>query len=341
MLISISFSVAIYRVLASELNRMERVQRLRVERRAPPPLFLDPELIVETENRLKIILTLINLVILGASAGAGYFLAGRTLRPIKEMVEEQGRFITDASHELRTPLTSLKTEIEVNLRDKKLTIKGAKKLLKSNLEEVNNLQVLSDGLIRLTQFQKGTNDLTFAEVSLASISNEAIKKVANLAKNKNIAIVSKINNSTIEGNRQALVDLLTIFLDNAIKYSPEQTKIILDSERKDGHVVIHIADEGIGIDKEDIPHLFDRFYRATKSRTKSDTSGYGLGLSIAKQIVDKHRGFIKARSKLGKGTVFTIQLPLKQPHKLIYLKNKVLPKAGSYLKNKVLPKAGS
>ena len=338
MLISISFSVAIYRVLASELNRVERMQRVRIERRLPEPgqilpnpegitprsFFLDPELIAETKNRLWVILIFINTMILGASTGLGYFLAGRTLRPIKEMVDEQNQFITGASHELRTPLTSLKTEIEVNLRNKKLTLDEAKKLLKSNLEEVNSLQALSDGLIRLTQFQKGTNGLTFTEISLASVFNEAIKKIANLAKNKNITIVNKTNDLKIEGNKQALVELLTIFLDNAIKYSPKKTEINLTSEKTDGHLMIYIADQGIGISKENLPHLFDRFYQATKSRTKSDILGYGLGLSIAREIVEKHHGLIKVQSQPEKGTTFIVQLPVNQPHRLVYLENKVL-----------------
>src|SRR3989344_858512 len=159
MLISLSFSLAIYKVLGSELDRLDRTQRLRIERglperpfltpstdldqRIPRRFFLDPELLKETRERLGLILALINLVILAISAASGYFLSGRTLKPIKEMVEEQNRFITDASHELRTPLTTLKTEIEVNLRNKKLSVEEAKAILKSNLEEVNNLQVLS------------------------------------------------------------------------------------------------------------------------------------------------------------------------------------------------------
>ena len=318
MLVSVAFSVAMYKILTSELDRVERTQRLRIERRqtewfeAMPSLpFLDPELIEETKNRLKVILAVIDFAILGSSAVAGYFLAGRTLKPIKEMVDEQGRFITDASHELRTPLTSLKSEIEVNLRDKKLTLVEAKKLLKSNLEEVNNLQVLSDGLIKLTQYQKGDNGLKMTEVSLASIIDEAIKKAANLARNKKITIVNKIKDFTIEGDRQTLVELFVIFLDNAIKYSPVGTKVSLTAEKTDNHVIIQIADQGMGIDKGEIPHLFDRFYRADKSRAKSDVPGYGLGLSIAKQIIDRHNGSIKVRSKLNKGTTFTVSLPLR------------------------------
>ena len=318
MVISLSFSLAIYRVLTAELDRVEQVQRLRIEFRLPegeriipPRLSIDPDLIEETKNHLKFILAVINFTILGASAGAGYFLAGRTLKPIKEMVDEQNRFVTDASHELRTPLTSLKSEIEVNLRDKKLTLSEAKKLLVSNLEEVNNLQILSDGLIKLAQYQKGENNLVMVDVSLTSVVETAIKKVAYLAKGNRITIVNKADDYKIEGSSQLLTELFVIFLDNAIKYSPRHSEITLTSEKKDGYVLIHIADQGAGIDKEDIPHLFDRFYRADKSRTKSDVPGYGLGLSIAKQIVDRHHGLLSVQSILNKGTTFTVQLPIK------------------------------
>ncbi len=331
MLISISFSVAMYRILASELDRVARIQRTRVEYVFPGyqvgpqgdfqpgsvnVLYFDPDLIAETKNRLATILAGINLLILGASAAAGYFLAGRTLQPIKEMVDEQNHFITDASHELRTPLTAMKSEIEVNLRDSELNLAGAKNLLKSNLEEVNNLQSLSDNLIELTQFKKGVNGtINFEDVSLKLVADEAVKKVASLAKDKNIAIKSKVRDLRLEGNKQTLTELLVIFLDNAIKYSQSHSTISLTAERDDGLAVIKIADQGIGISREDIPHIFDRFYRADKSRTKVDVPGYGLGLSIAKQIADKHGGTIRVQSAPLEGTTFTIQLPIRQADK--------------------------
>lgn len=304
MIISLSFSVIIYRTLTFELNRVERMHRLRIER-----LPIDPNLISETKKRLLTDLILVNLTILLGSAAAGYFLAGQTLKPISQMLEEQTRFAADASHELRTPLTSLKSEIEVNLRNKKLTLGEAKKLLGSNLEEVNNLQALSDRLIKSTQYQRGGNGLEMTKIPLAFIVNKAIKVVANLAKNQDIKIVKKIKNCTLMGNETALVEMLVIFLDNAIKYSPKQTKVRLISKKTDSSVLIQITDQGMGIDKKDIPHVFDRFYRADKSRTKSEVPGYGLGLSIAKQIVDRHHGSIKVRSLPNKGTIFTIQLP--------------------------------
>lgn len=332
MLISLSFSVAIYKVIASELNRVESIQRLRLENGTlqrplilPPDtrnetlrqFRLDPQLINETKDRLFVILVIINSAILGLSAVAGYFLAGKNLKPIKEMVEEQNRFVTDASHELRTPLTSLKSEIEVNLRDKNLNLNQAKKLLSSNLEEVNNLQTLSDGLIKLTQYQKGANNIQFQQVSIAAIVDESIKKVSNLAKNKNIVIINNVKDYNIVGNKQSLVELFVILLDNAIKYSSVKTKVTLSSQKTDGHFEIKVADQGVGIDKEDLPHLFDRFERAEKSRSKAKASGYGLGLAIAKRIVDSHHGSIKVQSVLGKGSIFSVQLPKKRLNKII------------------------
>lgn len=311
MVISISFSVVIYRVLTSELDRIQRVERERIVRGvSPPPMLLDPDVLAESQNRLGFILLGINLLILGGSAVAGYFLAGRTLNPIAEMVDEQNRFITDASHELRTPLTALKSEIEVNLRSTALDITEARKLLQSNLEEVNNLQVLSDGLIKLTQYQKNHNGLPMTKVPLKTITGDAVKKITAAAKAKNIKIVNNVQNAILTGNQPALTELLVIFLDNAVKYSKKLTNVTLESKRTDGHIVIRIMDEGIGIDEKDIPHLFNRFYRADKSRTKTDVSGYGLGLSIAKQVIEQHHGSVAVESKVGRGTTFTITLPV-------------------------------
>lgn len=331
MLISISFSIVIYRVLVTELDRVERIERSRIQRGFPerlriiiPPesfgelpqmFFLDPKVIQDAKNHLKVMLAVVDLIILGTSTLSGYFLAGRTLKPIKQMVEDQNHFVSDASHELHTPLTSLKAEIEVNLRDKKLTLPDAKKLLISNLEEVNNLQVLSDRLIKLARYQKNINGLKIVSLNLMSVIDEAVKKVSFIAKNRKINIENEILDFKLEGDKQSLIEVFVIFLDNAIKYSPEFSVVNLSSKKIDGNVFINVIDHGIGIDEKDLPHLFDRFFRADKSRNKSNIEGYGLGLSIAKQIIDMHNGKITVMSNVNKGTVFTIQIPIKHSHK--------------------------
>jgi signal transduction histidine kinase len=311
MLVSVSFSAVIYRGITNELNRIERVELIRQQRRLPfPQQFFDPDVVAETKQRVTLMLVAINAAILAGSAVAGYFLAGRTLKPIADMVDEQNRFISDASHELRTPLTALKSEIEVNLRNTNMTLPESKQLLLSNLEEVNNLQTLSDSLMKLTQFTQGNNGLDIASVTIAPVIKEAVRRVSPMAKVKRIAVSVSVPNLTVSGNAVLLTELFIILLDNAVKYSASGKAIRITGKKTDGHAVIHVADEGYGIREEDMPHLFDRFWRADKSRTKTDIHGYGLGLAIGKQIVDHHRGTIAVTSAVKKGTTFTITLPV-------------------------------
>jgi len=324
MLISVSFSVVIYKVLTKEFERFERLQRFRIERRfyneTHPsenirgrfPLPFDPELIKETKNRLVLVLVFINAGILIISGGVGYFLAGRTLEPIKNMVDEQNRFISDSSHELRTPLTALKTSLEVALRDKSLTLENAKTVMGESIGEVNSLQSLSDELLQLAQYQKPNEYRQFAEIAISQIAAEALKKIAPITKQKSISILNKTKEDKLVGNRFALLDLLVILLDNAVKYSPKKSQVILESEKIDKQILISVKDEGVGISEKDLPHIFDRFYRSDNARQKSGEGGYGLGLSIAKKIVDLHHGTIAVESKLGKGSKFIIRLPIKQ-----------------------------
>lgn len=322
-IISILFSIAFYKASTQEFDRIRRIHTFRIEHpndfptqpfrlfiQRSEPNLVDPRFIDNAEQRITLSLIVINLAILIISSLAAYFLAGRTLKPIQEMVDEQNRFITDSSHELRTPLTSLKTEIEVSLRDKKLKLENVKKLLESNLEEVNNLKLLSDNLIKLTQYNKANGNLIFEKVALTQIMDEAIKKVTSLAKHKKIIIKNNIDKYNLKADKQSLTEVFVILLDNAIKYSPTKSTIKLTTEKIDHSILIKFIDQGIGIAPEDIPHLFDRFYRADKSRTKKDYPGYGLGLAIAKKIIDEHKGIIRVSSEVGKGTAFNILLPL-------------------------------
>jgi signal transduction histidine kinase len=275
----------------------------------PPELRdFDTQVVATARTRLTLTLILINVGIFGIAGLAGYFLAGRTLNPIKEMVDDQNRFITDASHELRTPLTSLKTSIEVGLRNKNISLDQAKKLIESNLEDVEYLRVLSDGLIRLAQYQKPNGSMIFEKVAVKDIVDSAIGKVKAIAFENKIKINSKIENLEMAGDKKSLTELLVILLDNAIKYSTQNLPVKIIANRTDNKIVIAVSDKGIGIDEKDSPHIFERFYRADMSRSKKDVSGYGLGLSIAKQIVEIHKGTIAVKSEKGKGTTFTVTL---------------------------------
>jgi signal transduction histidine kinase len=321
MVISVLFSVAIYTRVNVEFTRFEQVQiRLQddIQNGALPqnltsannPHFgrIDSSEIAQSRTSLILVLIFLNLGILIISGGAGYFLAGITLRPIKEMVDEQNRFVTDSSHELRTPLTSLRSEIEIGLRNKNMTIEDARKLLGSNLEDVLSLQVLSDNLLELAQNGSSIKTVDMKEASLLFLVNEAVKKVNTLAKEKEIKIENKVKDVKIKVVKDRLTEVFIILLDNAIKYSKNKEKVIIESKVIGGRVEVSIINNGIGIEPSDRPYIFDRFYRADKSR--SGTSGYGLGLSIAKKIVESHHGKIEAESVPGKETTFVVSLPI-------------------------------
>ncbi len=324
MSISIIFSVLIFKAWTLEIDRFERAQRFFIERRLqegslplPPPdgrraLFngvqMNPELIAETKQRILLMLIAANAAILVITGGLGYFLAGRTLKPIREMIDEQNRFITDASHELKTPLTALRSEFEVAILDeKKLQLKEAQNLIKSGFEEIVSLQGLAENLLELTQQQKKIGTLKTEDVSLLEVVEAALKKVIPLAKQKHIAIDDQVDDFILRGETHSLTELFVILLDNAIKYSDKNSKVTLTSGKTDHHIEVEVKDTGIGIDEKDIPHIFDRFYRADKSRSK--TPGYGLGLSIAKKIIEIHSGSISVESKINKGTKFIVKLP--------------------------------
>lgn len=320
MIISFSFSVAIYAGINSELVRIGKTQKTRQESvdtistffkqngfPIPPEVqSLEAETVEEARFRIISALGLINFSILVVSGLGGYLLAGFTLDPISKMVKRQREFIGNASHELRTPLTSLKTEIEVALRDKGPSLAGYKKLLQSNLEDVNSMQRLSNYLLELNKYENSETKIDITKVDLAGSVAQAIKKVEPIAAKKKIKIIAKLQKTKVNGNSDALIELSTILIDNAIKYSGKSKRVEVKTKNKG---ILEVKDFGIGIPQADLPHIFERFYRSEISRSKVKVDGYGLGLSIAKSITDKLGGKIKVNSKIGQGTTFTVYIP--------------------------------
>ncbi|MBI4734081.1 MAG: HAMP domain-containing histidine kinase [Rubrobacteridae bacterium] len=282
---------------------------------APPENYAyDTGLFDEERNRVFLSLLALNFVLVGASGAASYFLAGRTLKPIEAMMNEQKRFVSDASHELRTPLTAMKTEVEVALRDKNLDPSEAREILESNLEEIDKLNALSDRLLALGRLQNPGKSIECGPISLSQAAEEAIQQVLPLAIKKNIEIEFEpviAPHDTIEGQKNNIVDMLVIFLDNAIKYSRDGSRVILKMVSRKTHMEIVIQDFGYGIKPDDLPNIFNRFYRADISRSAGEIDGYGLGLSIAKEIIEKHEGDVRVESEVERGTRFTVTLPRK------------------------------
>ena len=298
------------------------MQRFRFERRLDEsdmpqdkkiifkPMQPNQELIEEVEHRIFIMLGVLNGIIFVIAGLLGYLLAGLTLKPIQDMMEEQNRFISDASHELKTPLTSLKTAMEVYLREKKPSVEESKVLVKESIEEVNKMQTLSESLLQLAQYQQPNLKVHMSKISLTESIDSAVHKVHLLAKNKEIIITSEGKDIEIEANKQSLTDLFLILLDNAIKYSPSKSTVTIAAEKTDGHIKIQVSDEGNGIHEKDMPHIFDRFYRADEARSRHAEGGYGLGLSIAKKIVEAHAGTISVLNNPEKGATFIVTIPI-------------------------------
>lgn len=315
MAISLTFSVVQYRVASGEIGGGLRRQATTFEQ-LPGFFYNDQDVynardrqINDAQHRLAVSLILINLGILVAAGLSSYFLAKRTLQPIEDALEAQGRFASDASHELRTPLTAMKSEIEVTLRNGHLSEKDARELLASNLEEVAKLERLTNGLLKLAR-QDGK--LPDEPVRFDDVAEEAVGRLSGLIKLRDINLDYSSAPLVVTGDKASLVELVVTLLDNAIKYSEKGATVTIKGEELGKLATLAISDNGLGIRAIDLPHIFDRFYRADTSRSKEQVDGYGLGLSIAKQIADMHGGAIVVRSTPGKGSTFSVQIPLRK-----------------------------
>jgi len=252
-------------------------------------------------------LLILNLAALIVGGLVSYWFAGRTLKPIAQAHEAQARFVADASHELRTPLANIRAENEVFLRQKEFSEADTRELIQSNLEEVQRLEHLSRDLLALSQY--GLADLPKEVITVKSAVKEAVTQTDHLCKTKSVKIKRQLSEGAVRANRESFVRLLVILIDNAVKYGPEKGTIYIAGAQHSASYVITIRDEGNGIDSKDAPHIFERLYRGDPARANT-TSGYGLGLALAQEIVQAHNGSIKAYNSPQGGAVFSVQLPL-------------------------------
>lgn len=318
MLISLFFSVNIYQLSIGEFDRSFHQQDVMQDGGAidllPKSLrnqFMQEQDFVYQEAKTRVFNRLVatNIIILVGGGALSYYLARRTLKPIEEAHAAQSRFTADASHELRTPIAAMQAEIEVTLMDPNLTLAKTKRVMVSNLEELIKLTALTEGLLKMAQLENG--QLPTTEIAVSDITQAAINRVLSAAELKRINIVSDDNlDVKIHGDQAGLTEAVVVLLDNAIKYSPEKSEVKLVVSCTKGNVRIDVVDQGMGIKAEDLDHVFERFYRADSARTQSQTEGYGVGLAIAKNIIDLHQGKISAKSKKGKGATFSIELPI-------------------------------
>lgn len=302
--------------------------------------------IQDTLERLLATLLVSIPILVTVAGISGYFLAARTLAPIDQITltarrisaedlsarlnipttdDEVGRlsqtlndmfarlndsfqrerqFTNDASHELRTPLTAMQAILGM-IREKRRTPEEYEQAFDDLNEEADRLRTLVENLLRLARGEKQNNNL-FEEVNLSILLKDVSDSLRPLAEAKKLSLNCETSeNLMILGDSDELIRLFVNLLDNAIKYT-ERGEISISASHNEKSVLAKVADTGIGIPAEHIPHIFDRFYRVEESRT---LRGAGLGLAIAKEIVRAHHGEIEIQSKIGKGSVFTVSLP--------------------------------
>lgn len=250
------------------------------------------------------------------AVGAGFFLAGRALIPIKEAWKKQQQFVSDASHELRTPLAVIQSKIDLLWRSPASTIQEKAVDISVISKEGRRLSKLVATLLTLARSDSDQLEIEKKEFSITKLLKELTEHYSEIASYQNKELVLDVPSSVFfTGDRERIHQLMVILLDNAMKYTEEGGKILISCSKSSHTVLIKIQDNGIGMAEENIPKIFDRFFQVDKSRTEE--AGAGLGLAIAKWIIDKHHGKITVQSQVGVGTCFEVSLPKNKKYKEI------------------------
>ena len=228
---------------------------------------------------------------------------------LEDAINSSKQFVADASHELRTPLAVLRGELENLAQDSQLK-SHTRETLGSALEEVDRLAEIVEGLLALSRLDTGEAQAEWVRFDLAALVATTADQMSLLAEDKHITVTCDSSAPVlIEGDRARLKQVVVNLLDNAIKYTPNGGRIKLKIAQEEGSAVLDVADDGIGIPPEALPHVFKRFFRVDGSRSR-DQGGAGLGLSIVKSICDAHGARVEVSSTPGQGSRFRIRQPL-------------------------------
>lgn len=239
------------------------------------------------------------------------FFANKAIQPIKEAFDKQTQFIGDASHELKTPLSVINTNVDVLISNSDDTINNQSKWLHYIKSEVERMTKLTNDLLYLTQVNYSDVRMIYTDFNISDTVESSILTMEAVIFENDILLNYEIQpNLTINGNNEQIKQVVMILLDNALKYTEPKGKINLTLKRDNSSVLLSITNTGKGIPEAHLDRIFDRFYRVDKSRSRN-SGGYGLGLAIAKAIVEQHGGKISVKSILNESTTFKIELPLK------------------------------
>jgi signal transduction histidine kinase len=268
--------------------------------------------VAKTVSHLRRELLLVDGAVLAVVTVGGFAFAHRSLRPIRQNVEAQKQFVSNASHDLRTPLAAMKASLEVGLRyaDRGSDPSAA---MRGSLEEVDRMSRIVEDMLTLSRIDARQEQLRLSVIDLAELLEKTATKLEMLAQSRGLSL-----SLAMERDLNALCDadhLQRAFGNvvlNAIEHSGGRVRVEISACREAGRALVSVRDFGVGIADEDLRHLFERFYRAGDARSP-DAGGSGLGLAITQWIVQEHGGAIRVTSARGEGTTVTISLPLLSP----------------------------
>lgn len=274
-----------------------------------------PELMIDSQNANGEYLSLrVRFALIRRESG---FISGlvAVLHDTTEQEKEERErrlFVSNVSHELRTPLTSVKSYLEA-LDEGALYDPVAPDFIKVSLDETNRMMRMVTDLLHLSRIDNATTRLDVELINFTAFITFILNrfdKMRSQDDEKKYELVRdySINSVWIEIDTDKMTQVIDNILNNAIKYSPDGGKITVSMKTTDDQMILSIKDQGLGIPKQDLPKIFDRFYRVDRARSRAQ-GGTGLGLAIAKEIIKQHNGFIWAKSEYGKGSTFTIVLP--------------------------------
>jgi signal transduction histidine kinase len=237
------------------------------------------------------------------AAIGGWFMAGKSLRPVRTAFARQHAFVSDASHELRTPLTVIRANAEFIQQEQPDNAEA-----RDIVSETDRLSALVESLLAVARGQRHTPD-QLETVDLGALIETAAASFQPLAADRGIELsTAAADDVAVRGDREQLRQVIVILLDNALRYTGDGGRVHVQARREAGNGIVTVHDTGIGIGEEELERVFERFYRADEARNRQ-SGGAGLGLAIARELVMRHGGRISVESTEGAGSTFTIQLP--------------------------------
>lgn len=271
-------------------------------------VFLDVTAQQEILTNLIYTFSFVGLAMLIILFFTSRFFANQSIRPVKEAFDKQKQFIADASHEMKTPLTIINTNTDVLLSNSEDTIYNQAKWLHYIKSETERMTKLTNDLLYLTEMDDSRANMIYRKFNMSEAVENIILTMEAVIFEKNVSLDYEIEpDLMVLGSSEQIKQVVMILLDNAVKYTSAKGTVTMSLQKQQNDVVLAVTNTGEGIAAEHLTRIFDRFYRTDSSRARKQ-GGYGLGLAIAKSIIDQHKGKIYAKSTVGESTSFYVHL---------------------------------